>query len=478
MIKLTRTLRFIILGLLIFFAALFTVHRVALETYGRKAPLYRTDSSELVRLKKVGDLEASGRVSLFTGRDILELYRAQLPVNPFVFTQFQKLTITPENTYLIAQKRSVFKDLKSSLPGVRVYTDRRGHQFNGNWFPDAFILTTSMAPDAVREQPISELDYGNISGRRYLWFKTPHELDLFISGPPPEKEVNVILPNPRSSFPERFFHRLGEILRLGKEVRLVEAGDVLSGARLFLTRKNLDSALFRGMFENLSFYFYLVGFVSLGVVGGLLGFHQDEKFVAWAAWSILIVILAPFYQFHKFLTGLLAAGILRLGWKRKSRSLIWYFLSGLFSFGLLYASYLVVPSAWNWSFWPGFILGGLLLVSFPPGWRKRNIRLEEFAYSLLVLLVFTVIFYPGVFYRNLLPLFKAGMLVLLPTAGWYFPRWGNKRGLLKLVAMVGWFQLFVSGAGWMYLFVFAGALILWELEQIYLNPDMLSHEYL
>ncbi len=455
------------------------MHRVAVETYGRKVPLSKRDSRNLVSLKKLSSLERDNRVSLYTGREILDLYRAQLPINPYVFTQLKKLTFDSEKTYLITRQREVFQILKNSLPGVRVYRDRRGHRFDGNWYPDAFILTSSMSPGELREKSVAELNFpeDGSSKKCYLLLENDHQLELFISGPPPEKEINVILPSPESSFPERFFNKLGEILRLEREVQIVKAGDLLKEAQLFLTELDLPADLYRGKFEKMSPYFYVTGLVVLGLFAVFLGAYHDEQMVIWLVWGVLILLSAPFYQLHKFSAGLLAAGFLRIGWKRKSRSLIWYFLTGIITFGLIYTSYLLLPMANSWTFWPGFAVGALLLTSLPAGWRKRSLRFEEIAYFILLLLIGYLLLYESSEYAELLLKFKAGLLIFLPLTGWFFPRWGYKRSFLKLFGMVGWLFLFLNGAGLIYLFIYTAGLVVWELDQIYLDPKIISQKY-
>ncbi len=465
--------------MLVFFAAVFTVHRVGLETFGRQLDLYNFDQPEIMRLKTVGELEDSGKVALYRGEEIKRLFFAHLPKNPLMVGQVKNLEIDHEKTYIITTEPFYFQLLDHSIPELEVYEHPNRGYLDGSALPNVYVLKTPLTPGTLRQKPVPRVKYPEQpTEAKYLYLRNSYELDIFLEGPLPEKQFALILPEPETPYPDRFVNQITRFLNYGDEVVELGPSDPLVDGEIYLTEYDLEQRKRSGVFEGFNSNFYTVAYLLLGLTVCFLGFYNQGKVIPWVFIAVLAAFVAPFYQFHRVLLGLLAAAILKLGWLRKSRSLIWYLLAGILTFGLLYASYLLEPLASIEQVIYGLVLGGITFFKFPAGWRRRRLNFEDIAYASVVLLLFFFLFYPWTGGAEFEQLVRALGLIFLPVVGWLFPRWGVKRHLLRLLGTAGWLILFSQGVGVLYLFLFAAAIITWEIELLYLNPEVVEQRFL
>jgi len=464
---------------LVFFAAVFTVHRVGLETFGRQLNIYNFEQPEIMRLETVGELEKSGKVALYRGEEIKRLFFAHLPKNPLMVGQVRNLEIDHEKTYVITTETFYFQLLDHSIPELEVYEHPNRGYLDGSALPNVYVLKSDLSPETIVSKPVASIKYPEQPvAEKYLYLSNNYELDIFLDGPVPEEQFALILPEAETPYPDRFLDQITRFLNYGDEVIEVGPYDRLVGGEIYLTEYDLAQRKSRGFFKGFSSNFYSFAYLLLGLTVSFLGFYNQGKVVSWVLCAVLLSFMAPFYQLHRVITGLLSVAILKLGWLRKSRSLIWYFLAGILTFSLLYASFLLDPFAGVEQIIYGLILGGIIFINLPAGWRRRRPNFEDLTYWSFVALFFLFLMYPWAGGVEVEQFVRAAVLIFLPVFGWLFPRWGIKRHLLRLIGITGWLILFTQGVGVLYLFLFSVAIIAWEIELLYLNPEIVEQRFL
>ncbi len=425
----------------------------------------------MLRLQRLGDLVSRGEVSVFTGQELFDFYRTQLPLNPFVFTQLREIDIRSEKTYMIIEQRSIYRLVNHSIPELSIYRDHRGQRFDGSWFPDVYVLETSLSPAQLFDKPLAKPQSPLVKNRSsFLVLNSPEELELFLLGPGPETEMGVILPGPDSYYPDRFVDKLTDIWRRGVEVVELEPETVLEENQRYLIAGNLPAELYNGTIAPLSSVFYSLAFIFLGAILLLLGITYDETFYNWIVAGVAVIFFAPFGWSHPVLTGVIMAGFLRLGWRRGSRAYGWYLLAGMLGTGLIYYPYRFAPLLGSEELLIGLVVGAVLFFWPKADWSEQPLYLEDLIFFVLLLLII-----PGFIYLpELFPALPEGgrliAVIFLPVLGWFFSVEGKKRDFLKLLAVAGWLGLLSFGAPARLIFLFVAAVIFWSLEQLYLNP--------
>ncbi|MFP4687048.1 MAG: hypothetical protein ACLFN5_02950 [bacterium] len=465
-----RWVRFIIPLLLIFVLTVGLVHRIGIERSGRRVNLVSTVSEQFYHLKTVADFIDAGELSLVSGSDIMHLYRAQIPVNPHIFAQLRSLDVSVDKNYLITSKRTVFNLLEDSLHGVETYRDGFNRNFDGHFYPDAFIFESLYPERELFDQPVADLRTENLDRARYLYLKDKNEVDLFFSGNPPVQPLNLIVPRnyDRPVLPERFQPLIKKIYVVGDNIEKVGPGDAFRRDRLNLTALDIPKTHYRGSVRPLGRAAVKFLLLITALIAAYVGFINDRRFFTWSGWMLLLVIAAVFLNEHLLLLGFLVGGLFRVAYCRRLRGIIWLTFAGLLVYSYHITPYLLSIRGDQTLFWTGFIISSVFLVPLPEGWRRAIITGEDVFFAAVIALLAGLLNYFSGLDGAVLLTPGAWLLIFAPLCAYFFSARRDYRRYFFMTIILGWFFLLAGTTGIVVLIGFIIAMIIYVLYIFYL----------
>ncbi|MGM0380806.1 MAG: hypothetical protein ACQEP7_02370 [bacterium] len=466
-----RKLRYIIPLLIVFITGVGLIHRIGIIYGGRRADVVQLGSRNQVKFKTVRDLEQAGRLTLLTGSQIMDQFRAQLPVNPHVFAQFINLKLDPDASYILINEPEINQLIRRSLEGARVYRDRYGNKYDGRRYPNAFVLEFDISPENLRDKVVNQFKFPNKHSANYLQLTSQVEVDNFISGEPPEQNINLILTSDLElpALSEKFSQAIDKIYVEGDNARRVGLDDFVRSFEFLYTTLTIPGNYLDGIFPPLGRYFYRWGLLLLGVAVCYLGVFHHEQPLRWLGWLILLAVVSLFFSTHVPALGLFMAGLLIFAWKRKSRRVIWFLLAGVIMFGFFFTPYLLRLQAPASVFWGGFLAGGF--VFFPAGlrWERKYVRVKELVYLVILMGTGWLFFYlPPGSYKYLFS-DRAWLLLAAPLVGRIIAPKTALDQYLFLTSLGGWLYIFTGGNAYINLIAFIFAIVFRALQSSYLD---------
>lgn len=354
-------------------------YRLVLTQQGRSTNSISLENDEkLLRPQTLDDLAGEGRLAVLSGRQIHHVFRAQVPVVPYLSTQSSLLKIDTDKTYLITSERQIFERLKQTLDSVSVYSNNR-LTFNGVLYPKAFVLVSSVPVERFRDVPLQFPSTDDLEEERYVLLRTTEEFRRFLVNREPSKYLNLVLPGTRLLNEDR---DAASFVRKVNSFSVLEKNAVQAKPRMNVHDYDLllhpggfpDFATppvdwFRGRIEpprKMRYVFTLPIFMA---VLGFLGLIMRGYPLRWGLWAIIGVIGFLFVEnWHLFLTGLIASGLLQFGLRIRGASVPWFIMSGTVAFAFAFQPYLVDPFYGFNYFWIGLLVGLLTTLS---GWSDR-----------------------------------------------------------------------------------------------------------
>jgi hypothetical protein len=466
-----KWLRFILPILLIFIVTVGMVHRIGMERSGRRVNLISPECDNFYRLKKVEDFVENGELSLVSGKEIMDFYRAQIPVNPHIFAQLRALKVDTEKTYLITDRRQVFELLEDSLPGVRVYLDRFERSFDGNYYPDAFILTSFHSKEELKSQPLARVHRSARQKKGYLYLASKNEVDLFFSGRRPEVPLNLIVYSgyDKTVLPERFLPQIKNIYVIGIDIQQVGKGQPLATGGLNFTTASVPGSCFRGGVKPLGRWFISALLLLAALITTYIGFVNDTRPLAWGGWLLVFLLALFLADTHLFALGLLIGGLFKIACCRGMRGIIWATLAGLLVYGFQFTPYLLFPAGQSSVFWGGFIAAQVFMIPFSGRWKRNIITAEDVLFLFLIVFVARSLYYlSGVQINFFLLNAESWLLIFTPLLAYFFSDRRNYSRYLFLAVILGWFFLLAVETGIVVLIGFIIAMIIYVLYLFYL----------
>jgi hypothetical protein len=380
----TRPPRWFWAALFVFMVGLLVTWRVASTTYGRDSgnTVHLNDPSQVRHLKTVGDYESSGEVSIFRGRAIVDFFRIQIPINPYIYSQARQMDIRTDRTYLITNDAGVFRQLRSHLEDVRVYRDARDLVYEGVRLPNAFVLETPRSLDDLSSAVLPELRSEHAQSPGYLVVNTraewravsrmgtvPEGLGLVV-----ERGIDI------KGLSSDRLDRLGDIYVLGRNARRVGPRGTLGGQGLKLVEKGI----------------HLGGAVPVGTRGfralvlivlALAWLLSAPVTVLGASWFVGWIVLLSFLGSSSgLLIGLFVGPLLDRLFRRSEQRVLWLLIIPLFLFGIGWFPDQPLPYlAEAGSFWVG--AGVSVLLFFPALLRSLDsaVRVRDVLWIVAVL---------------------------------------------------------------------------------------------
>lgn len=447
-------------------------YRLVLTQQGRSTESVSLENDKrLLRPLTLEDLSDRGELSLLSGQDIRHVFHAQIPVVPYLSTQASLLKIDPEKSYIITSERALFERLRSSLGSVSVYRNSR-LTFNGALYPRAFVLESPLPKDRFRNIPIRFSSIDEPGVKQYVLLPSREAFLQFMEGRDPSKKLNLILPNTRvlhdNRQAARFVRQVNSFSILGKNAVMARPDKNIYYHDLLLLPKNFnwltrpEGDWFRGEFSapGRTFYIYALPLImaSLGFLGLILRGYP----LRWALWAFIGVagfLFAP--NWHLFLTGLIASGLVQFGLRIRGASIPWFILAGSFAYGFGFQPYLVDPFHGFYQFWIGFLLGLLTTLS---GWSDRIRKNPTFG-DVIALVLGVMSFGVAVLYQFDYATLGQGWMAItfLPPAVFLITAVNRPRHWPWMTGMAAWFVLFyrsgntgvylvflLSMAGWIF----------------------------
>lgn len=354
-------------------------YRLVLTQQGRATDAVSLENDDkLLQPQTLDDMEGEGRLALLSGREIHHVFRAQIPVVPYLTTQSTLLKIDPDKTYLITSERRIFERLKDTLDSVSVYSNSR-MTFNGVLYPNAFVLVSSVPVDRFRDVPLQFPATDDLREERYVLLRTTEEFQRFLVNREPSQYLNLILPGTKLLNEDRdaarFVRAVNSFSVLGKNAVEAEPHMKLNEYDLLLHPGGFPDLTtptvewFRGRVKppgQLNYVYALPIFVA---VLGFLGLIMRGYPLRWGLWALIGVIGFLFVEnWHLFLVGLVSSGLLQFGLRIRGASVPWFIMSGTVAFAFAFQPYLVDPFHGFNYFWIGLLVGLLTTLS---GWSDR-----------------------------------------------------------------------------------------------------------
>ena len=292
--------------LLLLLLGSFVIYRTASETYGRQLDqiTFLSESQPLLEFASLEHWQSTGQLSIFQGTEILRFFHQQLPINPYIFTQYRQMNIDPNAWYLVTTQRDMFNHLRDIIPEVKIYRDHRDLVYQGVELPYAHILVTPISPSVLLDLPIPEWKPSvDPSVSQYLLIRTkpewdtlnnqttlPDGLELIISGDFPLLELD-----------QQRIRKFEEIYVLGKNASQLTPNSYVDQPMVGLARQIDVPAMGRIPVIPRSWWFILLTvtiglsyfwfdrfwkatFWLLALVGGYFaGIQSYDLFLAWVA---------------------------------------------------------------------------------------------------------------------------------------------------------------------------------------------------
>lgn len=370
---------FLALAVILSVSAIGLGYRLVLTQQGRSTKSVALDNERrLLKPRTLEDLTKKGQLSILSGREIHHVFRAQIPVVPYLSTQASLLKIDTEKSYIITSEREIFERLKEELDSVSVYSNNR-LTFNGVLYPKAFVLESPLPIERFRDIPIRFPPTDDLEEERYVLLTSNEAFRRFLVNREPNENLNLILPGTKLLNQNRdvasFVRAVNSFTVLGKNALRARPGLNVHETDLLLIPKDFPDLTtpavdwFRGGITPPDRTLYLYTLPLLMAALGFLGLIMRGYPLRWGLWAFIGVIgflFAP--NWHFFLAGLITSGLLQFGLRLRGASVPWFILSGTVAFGLGFQPYLVDPFFGIQYFWIGFLLGLLTTLS---GWSER-----------------------------------------------------------------------------------------------------------
>jgi hypothetical protein len=354
-------------------AAVGVGQRLLLEKYGRRVSALSLDNDEkIVHPWSVEDFRDAGTLTVLTGADIYDVFRAQLPVNPRMYTVENLLDVDPDHTYLLTNEPSVFQRLNETLPNLEIYRSG-GIIFNGVSIPRAYVLVSDRTKKKLLTQPVGipdDLLPG--SSDKYLYLTNLGTPTVLSERNLADFNYNVILKSDDilhdESRSKALLNGPGKIYVMEKNAMVAQAETNLNEDRLLLYHGTRSSPWYQGVLKSPDLAFFATSLSLLLAAVAFLGLFLQGYPFRWATWLLAGIVVYFLGIWHFVLLGLLAAGLIQLGLRVRAQSVGWFLLAGLIVYGFGYKPYEFVPFQSQLGFWSGAV-GGLFLLS--GGWRSR-----------------------------------------------------------------------------------------------------------
>ncbi len=467
----SRKIRYLIPLLIVFITGVAVVHRIGIINGGRRAEVLRLDSELLARFKTVGQLEEEGSLTIMTGREIMNHYRAQLPVNPHVFAQFINLQLEPRASYILTNNSEINRALLNTLDQARVYRDQFGNEYDGRRYPNAYVLEFSAPPSELEKKQLAYLEYPDREGDYFLKISDRVELENFFRIAPPERRVSLILDAGLELPPlsEETREKVVNIYVAEDNARRIERDDFIYPDRFLYTSEDIVDLYLAGIFNPLGRYFYRLGLLIVGLIICYLGLFHHEQPLRWLGWGGFLLLATFAFSTHVVALGVVLAGLFVYGWRRKYRRLIWYMLGGMIMFGFYFTPYLLRLYASGELFWGGVFAGGAIFLSPVRGWRRKFVTAGDLLELIALGAVVWLFFYlPPANYQYLFS-DRAWLLIIAPLLARVGAPETGLDEFLFLTSLGGWLYILTGGAAYLNLIGFIFALVFRTLQKSYLN---------
>ena len=467
----SRKVRHLIPLVLVFIVAVAVVHRIGVINGGRQADVLRLDSERVARFQTVGDLEEEGLLTVMTGREIMDFYRSQLPVNPHVFAQFVNLNLEPQASYILTNNSEINRTLRNSLDGARVYRDRFGNEYDGRRYPNAYVLEFSDSPTQLRGRQLAHLHFSQGPQEHFLKIDNRRELDKFIAISPTDRKLNLILAGDLElpALAEETRARLGNIYMQTDNARAVERNDFIRSDLFLYTSAQIPGFYLEGIFRPLGRFFYRWGLLLVAAIIGYLGVIKQQQPLRWFAWGGLVLAASFLFSTHIAVLGVVLAGIFVYSWRRKYRRLIWFLLAGMLMFGFYFTPYLLRLYAPAEFFWAGLFAGGFVFLSPVYGLQRKFITAGDLVGMFFFVAGIWLFFYlPAAHYPFLFST-RAWLLILAPLLSRIILPETDLDEFLFLTSLGGWLYILTGGDAYLNLIAFIFALAVRTVQKSYLH---------
>lgn len=339
----TQPPRWVFVGLIVVLTGVLVLWRVGSTTYGRNVSnlVNLRDSSQMRSLKTVGDFEESGELSLYEGTDILNFFRIQIPINPYIYSQAQQMDIRADLTYAITQNPELFRLIRSNLTDVHVYEDARNIVYEGVRLPNAYVFETRRSTSDLRQSPLPVLRDKDRSTAGYLHVRSPRDWRMVNAMATVPAGLSLIV-NPGievDGLSTKRVQQLGGIHVIGHNARFISSDDPIPGDRLSVVDVQVNLNL-DGWVPPMPSWFH--GLILLGIAVSLL--FLGGTTAAWFSWfAVWALSLTLVDTTHGFVVGMFGGAILDRVIRGRFHDVLWFLLWPMLVYGMGYGSFLAVP---------------------------------------------------------------------------------------------------------------------------------------
>lgn len=443
--------------------------RLILEKTGRHVETVNLeDPKRVLHPPRIRFLRDAGQVTVLTGGEIYNIFRSQFPINPHISTQENLIKLDTDKTYLITDRRKIFERLRQQLPDAAPYVSEN-LIFNGVRVPNNFVLESARSKDDLLEHPLNLVD----SDRRpdsdqYLYLADVDARRVLTEDLSDTFSGNVILDQPDLLKDHELTRSLmndgGQIYLLGRNAVRAAPDLRLNDRRLVFTQGERGLPWYGGTVSPPEASLFGVGLTLLVAAVGFLGIFLQGYPLRWSLWLIVGILAYLLLDgWHLALTGLVAAGVARLGFRIRGSSTGWFLLAGLIVFGFGYRPYLLEPFGSTANFWIGVLVGFLCVTE---DLRRRMEHRLRYADVVLLGLTLGAVYLadpPGGGNVNLGAL--TAYTALLPLVPAIFSGGNGDFSLARVGGIAAWSVVFLAGTATTALFYFLPVMLVWFLFQ-------------
>ncbi|MFB6226800.1 MAG: hypothetical protein ABEH89_00560 [bacterium] len=442
---------FLALAVILTTVAIGLGYRLLLTKQGRSTDSLRLNNeNSILKPQTIGDISDEGRLTLLQGREIFDVLRAQIPINPHLSAPLSQHGIKPTSTYLIFSERSEFEKAKSLINSARVFSNHRG-TFNGVLLPNAMVLESPLPVEKIRKIPLQYPKTDSLDSEVYLLFRDGESFKRFIKRHEPSEKLNLLLPatNVMNKYPgaSKFLRNSNSFSILGKNAVTFGPDLNLQQHKLVLLPADLPSLSsppvdwFQGLLKPPERRIYLYALPIAMAALGFLGLIMRGYPLRWGLWAFiggLGFLVAP--NWHLFLAGLITSGLLQFGLRLRGASVPWFVLAGTAAYAFTFQPYLMDPFHGIYHFWTGFLLGLLTTLS---GWTDRIRKNPTYGDVIALGLGLLVLSVTGLNQYQLASLTPAWLsITLLPAVVSLITAVNRPRHWPWIAGMTAWFILF------------------------------------
>lgn len=441
--------------------------RLVLEKAGRHVNTVNLDDPETVlQPPRVRALRDAGKLTVLTGGEVYNVFRSQFPINPHISTQENLVKLDTDKTYLITDRRKIFERLRQQLPGSAPY-ESENLVFNGVRVPNNFVLETDRSKEELLDHPLNLIDSSLRPGPdQYLYLAGVDARRVLTEDLPDTFAGNVIIDEPDLLRDHDLTRSLmeggGSIYLLGRNAVMAGPETHLGERRLVLTEGTKRSSWFDGSATPPGVSFFAVALTLLVAAVGFLGIFLQGYPLRWALWLVVGILAYLLLDgWHLVLTGLVAAGVARLGFRLRGPSTGWFLLAGLIVYGFGYRPYLFEPFGSTLTFWGGALVGFLCVTE---DWRRRMEHRLRYADLVLVGLALGAVWLAGPVVESTVNLGSLmAYTAVLPLVPAIFAGGNGDFSLAWVAGLAAWSVVFLAGSATAALFYFLPVMVAWFL---------------